>query len=248
MTTICWDGKELVADTRVTHYNADDSAVERVSHGEIRKIIAPTTLTMEGAPVRAMAAAGDLRFLKAAMKLNEHDTNPDTGLPLIKEMTDDVFYGQFMAFIKIDAAAIVLTDEYSYLVTIRMMGEDKRWEVLKYPRTHMSMIGTGVTAIQLAMQDPKKLGDITLEDLFASSARKIVQLGIVADPHSGGNLDIWTQENGHNVTELDAPIQAAKNFADEQPDGMLPDGDGHDEELDRRLEAVVAQRAARQAA
>lgn len=262
MTTIAFDGKELVADSRAYKVKLDEQGQHSTelldkTDGVMCKIVTPKTMTFAGAPVLAIGVAGDGNLISMLNKIDElteiEAVDPVTGdsgtWVFSKELTEDKFYAAFISALQAVAQMLVVTESYFALVeVVREPGTSiGKWTHQTYRRDvgqQWAMIGTGLLAIQEALKVPEKLGDITLADIQSKDARKCVQLGIICDKLSGGPLTVWSKETGISVVEVDAPIQAAKDLADEQPDGMLPVGDGYDAELDRRLEAIVATRQA----
>lgn len=263
MTTIAFDGKELVADSRAYKVKLDEQGQHSKelldkTDGVMCKIVTPKTMTFGGEPVLAIGVAGDgnlIPTLKTIDTLTEtQSVDLTTGEPstwvFSKELTEDKFYAAFIGTLQTVAQMLVVTDTHFALVEIiRVPGTAAgKWVYQSYQREEgkhqWAMIGTGLVAIQEALKVPEKLGDVTLTDIQSKDARKCVQLGIICDKLSGGPLTVWSKETGISVVEVDAPIQAAKDLADEQPDGMLPIGDGYNAELDRRLEAIVAARQA----
>lgn len=267
MTTIAFDGKELVADSRCYQVVLDEngqhsSQLLDKQDGAICKIVVPKTIMLKGEPVLAIGVAGDANVIAGLQYLDNRveDMGKDvvTGEPVpwtyCKELTEEKFYSPFMLGLQTVTQLLAVTAKSFALIEMaRVPGTNAgKWCFQLFNREEgkacWAMIGTGLIALQEALKVPEKLGRLTMQDVQQKSARKCVQLGIVCDKLSGGPMKVWSQESGIVTVELDAPIEVAKGFADEQPDGQLPLGDEYDEELDRRLEALVAERAARKAA
>jgi len=245
MTTICWNKNELVADSRVSYF---DEAGKKLSHtdNEVCKIYAPTSFYVDGDVVKAIAISGTDRLISILSKLNDNNVVPDTDIVVVKDFQDPAFYVQFAALIKMKSFLIIVGTASNYLLEmVPRNGGGIIWTLQKVQKDDYILAGTGAEEILAAMKDEKKLGgEVTLDDFKKTSARKIVQLGIVCDPYSGGNLRVWCEEHGHRVVEVDPPVHVAKQFADEQPDSRLPVGGDFDAELDRRLDAFLAEKRA----
>ena len=245
MTTICWNQNELVADSRVTYF---DEAGKKLSHAdnEVCKILAPTTLNVEGDPVKAIAISGTDRLISILTKLNSEPVVPATDIAVVKDLKSPEFYNQFAALIKMKSWLIVVATEENHLVEMTPREDGGiNWTLYTIAKDEYILAGSGATEIIAAIKDKNKLGDrIALEDLKSKPARMIVQLGIICDPYSGGQLRVWSEKDGHQTIELDPPVFVAKQFADEQPDGQLPVEDEHEDELERRLQVYLAEKQA----
>lgn len=245
MTTICWNKNELVADSRVTYF---DEAGKKLSHtdNEVCKILAPTTLNVEGDAVKAIAISGTDRLISILTKLNSESVVPGTDIAVVKDLNNPEFYNQFAALIKMKSWLIVIATKENHLVEMTPREDGGiNWVLFTVQKDEYILAGSGATEIVAAIQNKNKLaGRITLESLKSRPARKIVQLGIICDPYSGGKMRVWKEEYGHQTVELDPPVFVAKQFADEQPDGHLPVEDEHEDELERRLQVYLAEKQA----
>lgn len=245
MTTICWNKNELVADSRVTYFDESGKKLSHADH-EVCKIYAPTTFTVGADVVKAIAISGTDRLITILSKLNDESVVPNTDIAVVKDLKDQAFYDQFGALIMMESYLIVVACENNYLVKMTPREEGGiTWIVYTVSKDEHILAGSGAVEILKAINDENKLGSrVTMEDVKSKPARQIVQLGIVCDPFSGGKLRVWTEAEGHQVVDLDPVVFVSKQYADEQPDGYLPVTGNHDEELDRRLAAHLAEKQA----
>jgi hypothetical protein len=249
MTTICFDGKELVADSRVTTVDLDDD--NRAIFGKVTgkrdtlvKIVEPKNFTLNGEQVLAIGVAGDARIPAAFVNLDDLDEYQ--GFPIVKEIHCKEFFTQWAdLYCRVDMIVI----SKSFWAVGWMNATDDRKTVLFHmdlfkrdDAKQWAMIGSGFQATQLNMQND----GIPAEAWQARSARECVQMGIVCDPMSGGPLRVWSDETGLQVVEVDAEVEAMKEILEENnyaADTMVDLA-----QADKRAKEIKAERAQKLAA
>src|SRR6185312_14653221 len=261
MTTICFDGKELVADSRMCVADVDENkrilpihSLEQVKvrNNDAVKIIEPKHFTLDGEPVLAVAVAGDGRLMASLTHIDEHDEI--NGKVVVREFYSDAFFGQYsdlsceselIVVAKSKWAAIKMNPhpadslvDYDYTINLFERDDALQW----------TMSGSGYAATMEAIKHPNfSTTGITAESLKRKNARKCVTLGIICDAFSGGPLRVWSEDSGVSVVEIDAGAQVLKEYmeANQYKEGTPPIDEVS--ALKRRDE-ILAERAARQAA
>lgn len=263
MTTICFDGKELVADSRVSKLDVDHNQriIAPVKLGDITiigndvaKIVTPKNFTLDGDQVLAVAIAGDARIMASLQYMDEHDLIPGNDgkkLTVNREMYGDAFYGQFSDLSCTTELIIVGARKWAHAkMTARPDSSFVDYEIGIFHRdgTGWAMGGSGYLSIQEAIKHPNMMNNgITLESMRTKSARKNVTLGIICDPMSGGPLRVWTEENGIESFEIEAGAEVVKEHLEAHGYGLdTPEIDN--EVALRRVEEIKAERLTRAAA
>lgn len=241
MTTIVYNHGILAADSRATHYkDGSMTDIEKVSNGEVCKIIAPTTLTLREDPIQAIGVAGDLVLLTALNYINDHDTIETTGAVMVRDIAEPAFYDQFAALVKTESFLVLVGKALNYIVSLTPDEGGALWKIEAAEKSQCIIVGTGAIAVKENLKRYNGKRELTMDDIMRAPARKIVQLAIVCDPHSGGDLKMWSEEQGHYESRLDPLVQAGKEIADTLPGGAFP-VDYDDAVLDKQIFARSAE-------
>lgn len=253
MTTICFDGQELVADSRVTFVDTDENDVAILDQvigkdDTLVKIVEPKTFTLQGEPVLAIGVAGDCRIPEAFLQLDARTEYQ--GQPIVKEIHNEAFFGQWKD-LHCEVQFIVVSRSF-WAIGAMQANEDRslvNFNLQLYsrgPTQQWAMIGSGPAAIQKQLTLGLFPEEVTLADIQAKSARKCVQLGIICDPMSGGPLTVWSDATGVEIVELEIEPQVMKDLLEENhyAAGTLDDS----EALDARVRVLKARRQVEQTA
>lgn len=190
MTTICFDGKELVADSTVTYTDAVvRGGVEvmrpRFERNQINKIIVPQgALELNGEQIEAMAGAGSLDVMLRAT----HGEGT-----LLCDIATLPYWDKVSFFLPHDTLTeiLVLTKKYVSVVHVRV-GFLWKTEVCvahQWPREGFNdrlTIGSGARALMA----------IRPQWLAIDTARDVVNRASVVDLGTGGTLTTWSPEAG----------------------------------------------------
>jgi hypothetical protein len=249
MTTVCWDGKELVADSRATYFPLNENGVlfgEKLGAiNDFTKIVQPKNFTLGGEKVLAIGFAGDGRMGASLMALDAREKE------FVMEFSTAEFYGQY-SDLSIQTQLIIIS-ETMWATASMSPREDRKivdYEFQYFKRgteLEWAMIGSGYLAALEAIGNPKKaMGKITVEEMQTKSARKCAQFGIICDMNSGGPLVVWSaEEQSIEVVEVDPIVEAIKEMTDS---GTITGDDELDESVAlKRIAEIRAERAARQA-
>lgn len=258
MTTICFDGKELVADSRITKVDLDKNqrmiapatmAEVNVVGNDQGKIVELKSFTLDGDQVLAVAVSGDVRVIEGLRILDGLDEY--LGNKVMKDMFTTEFFGQYNDLACVTHLIIVGRTKWaSATMQARPDGSLVDYTIQMFDRAQggWAMAGSGYLQTLEAIKHPKKINHgITLESMKTKSARKCVTLGIICDPTSGGPLRVWSEENGLTVEPIAPAAQVIKEHAEKYAYGLdMPEID-HVEALARQKE-IEAEHAARLAA
>jgi hypothetical protein len=257
MTTIVWDGKELVADSRMTELTLDKH--DMVMYGNILrqsdtldKIVELNTFTIGMDRVLAVGVAGDAR-VAAALKALDRQTQYN-GKQIVKDFTRETFYTQWgdltcdTHLIVIGRTKFMVIEMARYIEDGQNMVGHRKSLFARDREPQWAMIGSGLLAVQTAIRAQNDAGvtEISLEEMQTKSARKCVQFGIMCDKYSGGPLKVWTPEKkGLEVVECDPIVTAVKQATDEGFDFTTMCFD--DSAITARVNEIIAQHEAEKA-
>jgi hypothetical protein len=255
MTAICWDGKELVADSRGTQFPLDENNMLQYTsvlarREDMKKIVEPKTFTLMGEPVLALGVAGDIRFAYAVLAMDELETIPSLKgkqVPIVRELHSDEFYPQWMDITS--PVQFIAISKTKYMVGQFEVAQDRQivhYSAQAYVRDEKpqwAMIGSGFQCLLQVFGQ-----SIPLDKMQKSSARKNVQMAIISDALSGGPLCIWKDDVGIQTVEVDPTVQAIKELIDERfnPLTMKFEGLDADGTLTKRIQAIVDERIAKE--
>lgn len=175
MTTIAWDGKELVADTRLTLWvqfsNGRRNEYRHDCDAMVKIIPAHPNLYFNYQPVEAMAVSGDDTML---LRLRAY---PDR-LLAVHDKCDLGWAGWYQEgspfYTADDFNFLVITAEHVYVVRFH----NKQVTHEQYPRNSFVTVGSGAAAFA-------DIPGVTM------TARHAVRLASMCDKHTGGNLSVW---------------------------------------------------------
>lgn len=191
MTSIVWDGKELVADSRVTFNNTvviaggmKQELIVRDDIYEMSKIIIGGNFTYAGSPVIAIGVSGDYKVVRI----------------LAEEAKSNKYCGDFMnpknyegdsALAGLDLNILVVTDTFIGNIVAGYGDEMKNTE---FPRNWTVVCGSYMEELAKFVNTP-------------ATARTLLSYAVIRDPATGGTLSVW---NGNGLTHGIKPYGRAK--------------------------------------
>lgn len=194
MTTIVYDGKQMVAESQLTHFE-EQNKFRKTKPGRLalivallkarydrnaqcQKIFTPKNFFYMGQPVRAIGVAGQVHFIELVRKHLEERV----------ELSEESFYpaGFFDLLIVLDDGVANVG---------RPPGKNEmRFQKLPLTTTHEGLTSYSVYAIGSGME--------SIRHVLGCGARayELVSMACIFDIFSGGTLTVWDpQSNGGQV-------------------------------------------------
>jgi hypothetical protein len=178
MTTCAWDGKMLIADTRVSF--VENGVLKAVDDVVQTKIFEAPHLTLNGKQVQVVAYSGaiEIAHLAHAIIFDETDS---------RDMSEVRFYKQFASmFEKYVGGFIVVLEDSVNVIQVATIDGDTSVQWQQFARNQTVVIGSAIQ--KLFKYAPQS----TLARL---DAYKLVRMASFLDDATGGDFHVWTEND-----------------------------------------------------
>ncbi len=189
MSTVIWDGRELVADSCFTHWTRTDAAGVTITHrtyGDLDKIIVAPGLSCDGETVEAIGVSGCasiIGFIKS-----KGISNPGVDMmkhAFFKDMAAQVDNGLSTLLVVTTSKVFNLT-----YTSYESGATDLAWG--SYDRS-TSLLGVGTGTHLLTAYRPKSF---QRKPSVRPSARYLVRMASTVDTMTGGPMLAWSSHQG----------------------------------------------------
>lgn len=200
MTSLCWNGKELFADTRIVHFVGETNRVE--GHDDfpgLNKILLTKNMTIRGEKVKAVGCAGDIRLITALRFIDQAGKGdyPNRHPVKLKDMMEQDFYDALQRNVAMDSYLMVVAETTFHLISIKCLKAGMfgaiEWEA-NWGKKEETWFMAGSGAMYTNYFVDSIGGDIG--KLREKGARESMSLAMGLDPHSGGDVISWSEEKG----------------------------------------------------
>jgi hypothetical protein len=176
MTTVAWNGVEMVSDSRVTKEYVDNGT--KTYHDTFRtKLINGAGFFMFGKQVQAIGFSGAVdahtALIELGMKALEYNLHSELSM-----LTPSTLFDSPLS--RFGYNLIVVTAEHVYVV--QACGPENVFNITQGPRATCAVIGSSFNFIQPIL------------NLF-DNARALVTYASIFDKGTGGNYSIWDGKN-----------------------------------------------------
>lgn len=178
MTTVAWNGKELVSDSRITKELAGDSNNVTFEDNFNHKLFSGEGYLIMGQPVQAIGFAGGVCALNEILHLGERARWFKLNLELSTLNPDQLVDVSPLVYANYNL--IVVTADNVFAISSKP--SDKVFTITQGPRSTFAAIGTGYCVAK---------------DLLpvCTNARAFVTYASIYDKHTGGNYNVWDGTN-----------------------------------------------------
>lgn len=174
MTTIAWDGKELVSDSRVTRELVGVSDTASFEDNFHLKLVPGHGFLIMGQQVQALGFSGDVCSLRELVRLGESAFNYGLRLELNTLAPETITPGTPLSMFNYDL--LVITEEAIFVVTVRPASNT--FTIIQGVRTAFATIGSSYRHTEALLH-------------VCDDARALVTYASIFDRYTGGNYNIW---------------------------------------------------------